>query len=117
MMLTKSKVRAAIVAGLACSSIGATASLASTGAEHGPGPVVHALDARSGPALLAQCRAEKSSGVAGGACAALSASGAGIDPSSTPALSTLLQQCLAAKAGQPGASPAACAALDQASGN
>jgi hypothetical protein len=116
-MLTKSKVQAAIVAGLVCLSIGVADSLARTGADHVTGPRVHALHARSASALLAQRRAEKSSGVAGGACAALSASGAGVDPSSTPALRALLRLCLAAKAGQPGASPTACTALDQASGN
>jgi hypothetical protein len=116
-MLRKSKVRAAIIASLACASLGATAALANAGADHGATPRVRSLDARSESVVLAQCRAEKISGVAGGACAALSTSEAGVDPASTPALSALLQQCLAAKAGQPGAPPAACTTLDHASGN
>ena len=116
-MLTKSKLQAAIVAGVACLSLSAAALWGSTGAIHAAKPRAHSLDTSSGSALLAQCRAEKSGGVAGGTCDALSASQAGVDPTSTPALRALRQQCLAAKAGQPGASPTACAALDQASGN
>ena len=116
-MLTKSKVQAAIVAGVACLSFGAAASWASAEASRAPMPRAHSLDTSTSSALLAQCRAEKGAGVAGSACDALNASQTGVDPSSTPASSALRQQCLAAKAGQTGADPAACIALDQASGN
>jgi hypothetical protein len=116
-MLTKSKVQAGIVAGLACLSLSAAASWGNTEVSHPPKPRAHSLDTSSSSALLAQCRAEKSGGVAGSPCDALNASQAGADPSSTPALNALRQQCLAAKAGQPGADPTACTALDQASGN
>jgi hypothetical protein len=116
-MLSKPKVRAAVIASLACASLSATAALANAGADHGARPRVRSLDARSESVLLAHCRAEKISGVAGSDCASLSTSEAGVDPTSTPALSALLQQCLAAKAGQPGAPSAACTTLDHASGN
>jgi hypothetical protein len=116
-MRMQSKVLAAIVSSAALLSINPAISSAGAGASHRAQHRAHHADTRTGSALLAQCRADKSRGVDSGACAALNASQQGVDPNSTPALRALLQQCLAAKAGRPGASLSACTALDQASGN
>jgi hypothetical protein len=116
-MRMQSKVLAAIVASAALVSGNAAVSSAGVGASHRAQRRAHSADTRTGSALLAQCRADKSRGVDSGACDALNASQQGVDPNSTSALRALLQQCLAAKAGRPGASSTACTSLDQASGN
>jgi hypothetical protein len=116
-MRMQSKVVAAVVSSAAFVSVNAAISSAGAGVSHRAQHRAHPAARRTGSALLARCRVDKSRAVDGGACEALDASQQGADPNSTPALRALEQQCLAAKAGRPGASSSACDDLDRASGN